>query len=79
MILSHSNNTDIDQPAHLHRLISALAFHSIERITALLAACKISIFYVVNVAGQTQLSLHLIDCKPNQEEGFLATRPKYNG
>ena len=70
LIVSHSNNTDIDQPAHLHRLNSALAFHSIERITALLAACKNSIFYLVNVAGQIQLSFNLVDCRSNLEDRF---------
>ena len=44
LTLLHANNKSVDQPEHLHSLISAFAVHFLQSIKTSLDTCKISIF-----------------------------------
>ena len=67
-----ANNKEADQPAHLRRLISAFVIRFLESIISRLVTSEISIFKLVSVAEETDLSLAF---SKTPKTGFLAWRP----
>ena len=53
----HANNKCADQPTLLGSLISTIVICYLESTNSQLAACKISIFYIIYVAEQAGLGL----------------------
>ena len=68
---SSANNKGTDQPGHPHRLISAFFIRFLECIISKLATCDISIFQLVSVAEEADLSFTLWE---TPKIGFVATR-----
>ena len=66
-----ANNTGADQPAHLHRLISAFVILFLESFISKLATKEISVFWLVSVAKETGFSLALLE---TSKTGFIVTR-----
>ena len=66
------NNKGTDQSAHARSLISAFVIRFSISIISELATSEISIFYLVPVAEETDLSLALSETR---KTGFLAMRP----
>ena len=58
----HANNKGIDQPVHMHSLISTIFIHKLGKIKAKLDRCEISVYWPAFVAFvnvlkfQTQIS-----------------------
>ena len=53
----HANNSDTDQPAHPHSLISAFVVHSLDSIILVDSISKISRLQLAPVGEQTCLSI----------------------
>ena len=70
--LVFANNKCADQSAPLHSLISTFVICLLEGIISKLATSEISIFYLVSVAEETDLSLTLSD---TTKTGFVQWRP----
>ena len=73
--MEFADNKGLDQPAHPHRMISAIVIRFLKSIISKLATSEISIFYLVSVAEETGLSL---DLSETPKIGFVPLRPILN-
>ena len=65
------NNKDADKPAHSHRL-NAFVIRFLECVISKLVTSVITVFYLVSVVEETNLSLTISE---NPKTGFVMSRP----